>query len=332
LSAAPGLPPTTGAPTPAPIGLFQFSIEGRRAPALFVVGWISVIVGVGATVVGVLSAQGGGSIVLFGTGLAITSIGLFLLGGSQTVEREAAGLEYAGPSPVLVFAAASTTALLAILLVGTPLELAGLTVPRPLGDLLQEAVEAIAFIGVVHLLVIAPGALRWRDMGFGVPGRQALAGLVWGAAFAVPLIVVTGLVGAILISLLGAQPAPPLPATGSGTGLLLNLATGAVLAPIAEEILFRGVAATAWARTGTVRRAVVRSAVLFAIAHILTTSGDSFGPAASLAVVSAVTRLPVALALGWVYLRSGTIWSSIGLHAMFNGVILVLSELNLPHG
>ena len=40
-----------------------------------------------------------------------------------------------------------------------------------------------------------------------------------------------------------------------------------------------------------------------------------------------MTRLPVALALGWLFLRRGSIWASFGLHAAFNGVLLVLAEL-----
>jgi len=313
------------------VGLFHFAIEGRRAPALFVTGWVAVLVGVGATLVGFLSAQGGGSSLLFGAGLAITSIGLFLLGGSQTVERGAAGRAYAGPSPVLVFAATVTTALVAILVVGTPLELSGLKVPRPIGDLILEAVQAVVFIGVVQLLVVGPGAISWREMGFGIPIRRIIPALAWGAILAIPLVFVTGVVGAALIAIFGVQPAAPLPATGTTSGLILNLVTAALLAPIAEEIVFRGVAVTAWARTSPAWSAILRGAVLFAVAHVLTTSGDSFGPAASLAFVSAAARLPVAIGLGWVYLRSGTIWSSIGLHAVFNGVILVVAELNFAH-
>ena len=320
-----------GSPAPAPVGLFQPSIEGRRAPALFVTGWLGLIVGVGATVVGILAAQGGGSTLLFGAGLAIASIGLFLLAGSQTIERGAAGRAYAGPSPVLVLAAAITTSLVAILVVGTPLELGHVQVSRPVGDLLQEAVQATVWIIVVRLLVVGTGAISWRDMGFGVSVARAASGVATGVIFAVPLIFVTAAVGAALIGIFGVVPPAPLPATGTTEGLALNLVTAAVLAPISEEIIFRGVMVTAWARTSPAWSAILRSAVLFAGVHILTTSGDSFGPAATLAFVIAATRLPVAIGLGWVYLRSGTIWASIGMHAAFNGLILIIAEQALRH-
>lgn len=309
------------------MGLFQFSIEGRQAPALFVTGWIASVVGTGATIVGFLAAQGtGGSSLLFGVGLAIVSIGLYLLGGSQTIERKAADRGYAGPSPVLVFAAAVTTTLVAVLIVGTPLELSGLTVERPLGDLLFEGVQVLVFIGLVQALVVGPGAISWRQMGFGLPLGAIARGLAFGAIYAVPLVVITAVVGAVLVQAFGVTPDPPLPAAKTGTGLLFNLVTASVLAPLAEEVLFRGVAVTAWLRTTGARTAIVRAAVLFALAHVLLVGGESFGQAASLAVVSAAGRLPVALALGWVYVRSGTIWAPIGLHALFNGVIIVLQQ------
>jgi membrane protease YdiL (CAAX protease family) len=39
------------------------------------------------------------------------------------------------------------------------------------------------------------------------------------------------------------------------------------------------------------------------------------------------TRVPIALALGLLFVRRGTIWSSFGLHAAFNGVLLVVAEV-----
>jgi membrane protease YdiL (CAAX protease family) len=66
---------------------------------------------------------------------------------------------------------------------------------------------------------------------------------------------------------------------------------------------------------------------VFAVAHVLTISGSTLGDAFGLAVVGFVTRLPIALALGWLFIRRGTIWSSFGLHAAFNLVLLVIAEV-----
>ena len=38
-------------------------------------------------------------------------------------------------------------------------------------------------------------------------------------------------------------------------------------------------------------------------------------------------RLPVALALGWAFVRRGNLWAPIGLHATFNAVLLILAEV-----
>jgi membrane protease YdiL (CAAX protease family) len=38
-----------------------------------------------------------------------------------------------------------------------------------------------------------------------------------------------------------------------------------------------------------------------------------------------VARLPISLLLGWVFLRRGSLWASVGLHATFNLVLLLLA-------
>jgi membrane protease YdiL (CAAX protease family) len=139
-------------------------------------------------------------------------------------------------------------------------------------------------------------------------------------------VIFTALLAAVIVPAFGVSPPSPLPPTGTAAGLGLHLLAGAVIAPVAEEVLFRGVAVTAWARTAGPTRAIVWSALLFAAAHILPITGETFSQGAALAVVAALGRLPVALALGWLYLRSGTLWASIGLHAAFNAVLIILAE------
>ncbi len=75
------------------------------------------------------------------------------------------------------------------------------------------------------------------------------------------------------------------------------------------------------------RRGVIRAALVFALAHILTVSGNTAQEAAGLAIVGFATRVPVAVALGWLFVRRGSIWAPIGLHMAFNGILLLLGEL-----
>ena len=312
-------------PLPGAPGLFRFSLDGRRAPALFVTGWLAVLIGTGALVIGLTAGGLSGGLLVVG-GLAILSLGLALLAGAQTVERQASVAAYGGPSPVIVFAAALTTTLVVETLVAIAFGAAGLVLWRPAGDLVVVAVQALVFIGVTAALVVGPGALSWADMGLTIGVRQALGALGRGALYAPPVVVITALLAAVLVPAFGVSPPSPLPPTGTATGLALHLLAGALIAPVAEEVIFRGVAVTAWARTVGPRRAIVWSALLFAAAHILAVSGETFSQGAAVAVVAALGRLPVALALGWVYLRSGTLWAPIGLHAGFNAALIILAE------
>ena len=315
-------------PPPGSFGLFRFTIEGRAAPGLFVAGWLATIVGAGVALIGFLSTGSLAGAILFTIGLAVLTLGLFLLAGSQTIERRVEGLAYPGPSPVLVFAAVLSTTYLAAIAVGVPLELLGAkALPRPVADLVAVAVQALVFIGVVRALVVAAGAITWSEMGFGIPIRVAARAAVGGAILAVPVVLVTGVLAALLVPLLGASPQSPLPPTGTAAGLALHLIAGAVIGPVAEEITFRGMATTAWARAAGARAAIVRAGLLFALAHVLFIGGSTFQDALAVAIVAAAGRLPVAFALGWIYLRQRTIWASIGMHAAFNAILIVLGEM-----
>jgi CAAX protease family protein len=329
---APDLPPAAPASDPrlarSP-GLFRFSLDGRQAPALFVGGWIAAIVGLGLAVVGLLSGPGVASAALLLGGFGLLSVGTILLGGSQAIERRAAGEAYAGPSPVLLFLTIVAVTLFVAGIVGIVLEAAGVALDRPIGDLLSVALQAAVFVGVVRLLVVGTDAITWAEMGLSADPRRIAGGLVTGAAYAIPTVFLTGLVAYALVQIVGQTPPSPLPPTGTAAGLGLHLAAGAGIAPFAEEVVFRGAALTAWLRMVGPTQAIVRSALLFAAAHVIGIAGTSFGEAFGLAVVASVARLPVALALGWIYVRTGTIWASVGLHAAFNGILIAVSEAGL---
>jgi len=330
-----GSAPEGSPPRSTSHGLFRFTIDGRQAPGLFVAGWLATLVGAASGFVGVLAGPSMGGAIIFVAGLAVLFGGLLLLGGSQVVERRSARLAYAGPSPILVFGATIVGLYLAVVIVAIPLQVLGISVDGALLNLLGVVIQAAVVVLILRLLVVAPGALSWSDMGLRASLPAAVRELVWGAAFALPVIFVTAIVVGLLVSVLGATPESPLPATGTGAGLAVNLLAGAVVAPIYEELLFRGFATTAWARVVAPATAIVRTSVLFALAHVLTQGGDDFGQALAVAVVGAAGRLPVALVLGWAFVRRRSLWAAVGLHAAFNAVLLVVAEAalgNLPAG
>jgi len=47
----------------------------------------------------------------------------------------------------------------------------------------------------------------------------------------------------------------------------------------------------------------------------------------SLALISFLARVPIGLVLGWLFVRRGTIWTPLGLHAAFNGILIVAAEV-----
>lgn len=317
-------PATTRA---GPIGASTFTIEGRSAPALFVVAWLATLLGFGLVVVAVLADGGLAALGLVVAGLLLLSIGLIAAAGSQGIERRVRGASnYAGPSPLLVFAASIPVSVLAVIVVGLPLGLAGIALDGPFAALLSVAIQAVVYVGLIRLLVVDTGALDWQAMGVRALDRLAVGEMIGGAFWALPVIVVTLPVSLVLLSVFPVSPESPLPPTGQAVGFAISFLAGAIVAPFGEEILFRAFATTAWVRGVGARQGVLRAALVFAFAHVLTTSGTSAGDALGLAAVGFGTRIPIALALGWLFVRRGTIWSSFGLHAAFNAVLLVIAE------
>jgi membrane protease YdiL (CAAX protease family) len=89
-------------------------------------------------------------------------------------------------------------------------------------------------------------------------------------------------------------------------GILLFVILAVVLAPFFEEIFFRGFLFRGFSSSwGWVAGACV-SAAVFGIAHLQL---DVFVPLFALG-----------LALAWVYKRTGSLWTSIAFHALFNGL------------
>jgi membrane protease YdiL (CAAX protease family) len=328
-------PPSTpeAPPPPGRPGSGTFTIEGRQAPALFVIGWLASLLGLGFVFVGVLSGGGPASPFILAIGLVLLSVGLIAGAGSQGIERRARGTAaYQGPSPFLVFGASIPISLLLIVIIGVPLALVGIDVQGPLGAFASIIVQTLVYVGLIRLLVVDTGALDWAAMGLRRFDRAALTELVAGALWAVPVILVTNLLAAILLTLLPVTPVSPLPPSGSDVGFVLNLLAAAVVAPIGEELLFRGFATTAWARDLGARRAIVQGALFFAIVHVLTIGGVDAAQAFGVALIAFVSRIPVALVLGWLFLRRGSIWAPIGLHAAFNGLLVILAEFAIRSG
>lgn len=88
--------------------------------------------------------------------------------------------------------------------------------------------------------------------------------------------------------------------------------TGAVLTPVGEEVVFRGVVANALNRYGMLP-GVVGSAAIFAAAH---------GPS-----VIPLDAFMVGILTGTLFRRTNSVWPSLVLHIIYNGIWLLIYSM-----
>jgi hypothetical protein len=94
---------------------------------------------------------------------------------------------------------------------------------------------------------------------------------------------------------------------GPGTmGTVMLVLVAVVLAPVAEEIVFRGVLLSALEARWGIRVAIVGSSLAFSVVHL------------SLVAIPAVFLF--ALVLGWLFVRTRSLVVCIVAHALFNGI------------
>jgi membrane protease YdiL (CAAX protease family) len=174
----------------------------------------------------------------------------------------------------------------------------------------------LATLSKVSVLILcARGAgLDWRRLFGGAPGRESLPLLTVVA----PLILLT--FGAVFVVFLPlSYPWPHFveqhllapnrffePTTvGQWVALVIG---GCVLAPIFEEVFFRGILMHRWARRWGTPTGVVASSVLFALLH------DEW-----------IGKFIFGVAMCALYLRTRRLWVSIAAHAINNALFIVPS-------
>ncbi|MFC7625197.1 CPBP family intramembrane glutamic endopeptidase [Microlunatus sp. GCM10028923] len=189
---------------------------------------------------------------------------------------------------------------------------------RPLG--IEGAVSGVLLAllsGTAGMIgFAAAAAIRIRELGpFGVrktSGKWLLLGLAGGlVALLVKIIVMPALVSAFGL----ATDTQDTYAAGASAGplfVILMMLSLAVITPIGEELLFRGVLTTALLRYGP-WIGVIGSSVIFALMH-----GINFVlPAAVI----------VGLIAGELRRRSGSIWPGVIVHAVNNSITVVVYAL-----
>ena len=183
--------------------------------------------------------------------------------------------------------------------------------------LLANAIAMLVFTCVASLILRARGA-SWKSLGFQdeapLTGLR-LAGLTW-VIIVPPLLALAAFLDRFVKPY--SHPVVDfLQADRTAWAIGLVIVTAVVAAPIAEEFFFRRIL-QGWLEVKLGDWAVVVSAVCFGVAHL----GHGLGW---------IPLIGFGLAAGYLVRRRGTILPSIVLHALFNGlsvVLLLMSDLN----
>lgn len=173
------------------------------------------------------------------------------------------------------------------------------------------ALEVVAIFAAVWLFAKRRRRLGWADIGFRpASGRVIRRAIIAGLLCFVVLTPIIAGVGSLLGEP-GVSPQAPF-VVGEGftlTRYIAILLLGGGLIPLAEEVFFRGIVyrwlRKHWGPAGS----VPASAVVFGAAH-------------AVFPLVAITAFLVGLVLAVVYERSGTLWASVIVHAVFNSVSL----------
>ncbi len=158
---------------------------------------------------------------------------------------------------------------------------------------------------------LLPRVVRW--VGY-VAGVLLLSAGLWMVAFEAYLLFESW----SLASQLTEEDKERLKADFLAVPFWVVLLTGAVAPAIAEEFFFRGFVLSAFRSKLSAFRSVLFSSLLFGLFHVIAGS-----------VLSLEKFLPtiiLGVALGFVAIRTGSLWPGILLHALHNGLIFTMSR------
>jgi membrane protease YdiL (CAAX protease family) len=371
-SRPPALPPILLPPArfhPARARSF-FSTAGRASPRLYLAGlvlgipgllaivWVNVASWFGVDHLGIGGVPGWATVEVASL-LAVA--GFVTAAAAQGRQRRADGWhEYAGPSPALAIVALLGMVTGLGIPLAAALDWAGLAFDSASGTLLVVALYLSCYLGLVHFLVVRPGAMSWRDIvrpvrlapdrddwALSQPwsplgdraassagtlrsriGRGVVGDLLFGAALMPLAVIASSVTNFALLFILGLSASDisqPGPAAPTGIDLWITLLAVAVLVPIGEETFFRGFATNAWGRSLGRNDAILRAGLFFAAVHVLNVTATVPDVAMRAAVFNFGARIPVGIALGWLYMRRRSLFASGTLHGAYNGAIVLLA-------
>ncbi|RYI29817.1 MAG: CPBP family intramembrane metalloprotease [Acetobacteraceae bacterium] len=168
----------------------------------------------------------------------------------------------------------------------------------------SPAWNVISGIGV---LALATTLFGWRDLGFVGPAPRSLIRLIWFP-------ILTLLPFYAIAFAVGLPPA----------GAILILALNTMLVALSEEWMFRGVLFQALRTRFRIWPAVALTSILFGAIHVV--NAFALGDL-RLAAAQAVAAMMTGLLLIALMLRTGSIWTAVVYHMVWNfGILLVAYE------
>lgn len=142
-------------------------------------------------------------------------------------------------------------------------------------------------------------------------------GIYFGLSYAVNLLLNTLISGLSLIPENGNQEIAEQLIAGVPSIMILDVC---LLAPLTEELLCRGLLFCGIYRHSRFWAYAV-SMTAFALAHVF---AYLFSQPPLISLINFISYLPAGFVLAWIYERSESIWASIFLHALINGIALLV--------
>jgi membrane protease YdiL (CAAX protease family) len=172
------------------------------------------------------------------------------------------------------------------------------------GSALVLLISSLVFYGwqtfAAWLFSLRMTGFRLALWGFRRPGKA----FFWTIPAGLAGVYVVSLLYGLMVDSKKQEILSEFPRSTGGVALFVVIAV--VMAPFFEEVFFRGFLFRGFADSWGWALGAVVSAAVFGLAHLQL---DVFVPLFALG-----------LALAWVYKRTGSLWTCIALHALFNGL------------
>jgi uncharacterized protein len=197
---------------------------------------------------------------------------------------------------------------------------------------LMAAVFALTLVIVVGVPYALKGSRATKEE-LGLAKRPKWSALLWAPAGFLVYMFVAGIILTIVTQVIPSFDAEEVQNVGfenltANYEYILAFITLVIVAPVAEEVLFRGYLYGKLRKYMPIVGAVLVSSVLFAMLHL----GFGIDPETGAFTVSqwnvALNVLPLAIILALLREKTGSIWASILLHAIKNGIAYYLLFIN----